>query len=326
MARPWRIEFPQAVYHVTARGNNRADIVRDDHDRREFIALLAAAALRFNLKIFAFCLMTNHYHLFLRTPDANLSRAMHWLNATYTIRFNRRRRRHGHVFQGRYKSMLVADTAHWSVLSIYIHLNPVRAGVTPMERLTGYRASSFWYLNRKAERPGFLRVETALEEAGGLPDNRSGWRAYEKYLAWQAETGPARKNKAYASLSRGWALGSKDFKQALLKDHAVATEARAWESQGMWEVRALRWQQQLEDFLSAVPKSAQAVGSKSAPWKVAVAARMRQISDAPNHWLAAKLGMGTGIYVSKHVGLMRRDPKHLAHSFMKSLAKVKGKA
>ena len=128
MARPWRIEFPQAVYHVTARGNNRADIVRDDHDRREFIALLAAAALRFNLKIFAFCLMQNHYHLFLRTPDANLSRAMHWLNATYTIRFNRRRR-HGHVFQGRYKSMLVADTAHWSVLSIYIHLNPVRAGM-----------------------------------------------------------------------------------------------------------------------------------------------------------------------------------------------------
>src|SRR3972149_4422755 len=97
MARPWRVCFPEAAYHVTARGNNRQAIFLDDADRRGFLDLLAEAAPRFNLRIIAFCLMTNHYHLFLRTPDANLSRAMHWLNATYTIRFNRRRRRHGHA-------------------------------------------------------------------------------------------------------------------------------------------------------------------------------------------------------------------------------------
>ena len=320
MARKLRLEFPGAIYHVINRGNYRAWVFKEEGARQAFVACLFEACEKCGWVLHAFVIMGNHFHLAVETPAGNLVAGMQWLQSTFANRFNKLRGERGHLFQGRYKALLVEEGEALGQVCHYIHLNPVRAGVTPMERLTGYRASSFWYLNRKAERPGFLRVETALEEAGGLPDNRSGWRAYEKYLAWQAETGPAGKNKAYASLSRGWALGSKDFKQALLKDHAVATEARAWESQGMWEVRALRWQQQLEDFLSAVPKSAQAVGSKSAPWKVAVAARMRQISDAPNHWLAAKLGMGTGIYVSKHVGLMRRDPKHLAHSFMKSLA------
>ena len=95
MARPWRIQFKGACYHVTARGNNRQDIFFDDLDRRRFLAVLEEAADRFTLRVFAFCLMTNHYHLFLRTPDANLSPAMQWINGTYTARFNRRHRRSG---------------------------------------------------------------------------------------------------------------------------------------------------------------------------------------------------------------------------------------
>ncbi|HUT55424.1 MAG TPA: transposase [bacterium] len=170
MARPWRIEFPEAVYHVTARGNNRAAIVLDDSDRRDFLGLLAAAALRFNLKIFAFCLMTNHYHLFLRTPDANLTRAMHWLNATYTIRFNRRHRRAGHIFQGRYKALLVADTAHWSVLSIYIHLNPVRARIA--DHPADYEWSSFRDYTRARPRYDWLRPNDVLAPYGVSPAAR----------------------------------------------------------------------------------------------------------------------------------------------------------
>ena len=122
----------------------------------------------------------------------------------------------------------------------YIHLNPVRAGLVSVERLRGYRFSSYWYLWEKKARLAFLPVETALAEAGGLADERRGWSRYADYLAWQAEQGPAGKNKAYASLSEGWALGSEDFKQALLKDHAEAMEARAWASEGALAARRRR--------------------------------------------------------------------------------------
>jgi len=129
MARPWRIQFEDAVYHISVRGNNKQNIFADDGDQKFFLELLGRARDRFGLKIFAFCLMSNHFHLFLQTPRANLSRAMQWLNATYTGRFNWRHRRSGHLFQGRYHSVLVVDEAHWSHLSMYIHLNPVRGGI-----------------------------------------------------------------------------------------------------------------------------------------------------------------------------------------------------
>src|SRR4030042_175007 len=109
MARPWRLQFPEAIYHLASRGNNRQAIFLDDDDRRTFLDLLGQAAPRFHLTIFAFCLMTNHYHIFLRTAKPNLAAAMHWLNCTYTMRFNRRHRRLGHLLQGRYKAVVVAE-------------------------------------------------------------------------------------------------------------------------------------------------------------------------------------------------------------------------
>jgi len=99
MARPWRIQYEDAVYHVIARGNNRQDIFLIDEDRQDFLELLGQTSERFNLEIFAFCLMSNHFHLFLRTPEANLAPAMHWLNATYSIHFLHRHHRSGHLLQ-----------------------------------------------------------------------------------------------------------------------------------------------------------------------------------------------------------------------------------
>lgn len=129
MVRPWRIQFSDAVYHVMSRGNGGAEIFLDGDDCRFFLELLGRLASRFNVQIFAFCLMSNHYHLFLRTLEPNLSDAMRWLNSAYSIRFNRLHRRRGHVLQGRYKSVLVDEQSHWFRLSAYIHLNPVRAGI-----------------------------------------------------------------------------------------------------------------------------------------------------------------------------------------------------
>ena len=127
MARPLRIEFAGALYHVTARGNARADIYLDTADRRQFMQLLRNTLDRYDWSCHAYCLMDNHYHLLLETNTASLSKGMKFLNGTYTQYFNRRHQRVGHVFQGRFKAILVQKDSHLLELTRYIVLNPVRA-------------------------------------------------------------------------------------------------------------------------------------------------------------------------------------------------------
>lgn len=126
MARPIRVEYPDAVYHVTARGNERKAIYRDDADRQRYLETVEEAVERFGLVIHAYCLMPNHYHLLIQTPRANLSAGAGWLQTTYSVRFNRRHRRSGHLFQGRFKAHLVEEDTYARELMKYIHLNPVR--------------------------------------------------------------------------------------------------------------------------------------------------------------------------------------------------------
>ena len=149
MARPLRVEFPGAVYHVMARGNERRSIFQDDKDRQRFLDTLAEAVTQFGLRLHAYCLMSNHYHLVMGTPHANLSRSMGWLQTTYTARFNARYRRHGHLFQGRFKAQLVEADEYGQWLVEYVHVNPVRprqkSALVPAERaveLEQYRWSS----------------------------------------------------------------------------------------------------------------------------------------------------------------------------------------
>ncbi len=134
MARPLRIEFPQALYHITSRGNRREDIYLDDHDRETFLQVLAQVYERFNWVCHSYCLMSNHYHLMIETPEANLSQGMRQLNGVYTQSFNRNHNRGGHVFQGRYKAILVQKDSYLLELSRYIVLNPVRAGMVRSAR------------------------------------------------------------------------------------------------------------------------------------------------------------------------------------------------
>lgn len=129
MARPLRLEFPEAVYHVTSRGNARQNIFADDADRHRFLSILAKTIHRYNWICHAYCLMDNHYHLLLETPDPNLSAGMRQLNGIYTQAFNRQHARVGHIFQGRYKAILVEKDTHLLELCRYIVLNPVAAGI-----------------------------------------------------------------------------------------------------------------------------------------------------------------------------------------------------
>jgi len=128
MARPLRIEFPGAVYHVTSRGNARQNIYNNDEDRQKFLSILTLVVERFHWICHSYCLMDNHYHLLLETPIPNLSAGMRQLNGIYTQAFNRNQRRVGHLFQGRFKAIIIEKQAHLLELSRYIVLNPIHAG------------------------------------------------------------------------------------------------------------------------------------------------------------------------------------------------------
>lgn len=129
MSRPLRIEFAGALYHLTSRGDGREAIFLDDVDRRLFLDVMSTAAPDCNWIIHAYCLMDNHYHLVVETPDGNLAKGMRQLNGVYTQRFNRQHGRVGHVFQGRYKAIIVQKETHLLELARYVVLNPVRAGM-----------------------------------------------------------------------------------------------------------------------------------------------------------------------------------------------------
>lgn len=164
MARPLRLEYPGALYHITTRGDRREDIYLGDQDRVEFLGLLGEVCDRFNWGVYAYCLMSNHYHILVETPDANLARGMRQLNGVYTQRFNRRHRRVGHVFQGRYKAILVQKDSYLLELSRYVVLNPVRAGMVKTAR--DWRWSSYRATLGQAKAPAWLQTDQLLAQFG----------------------------------------------------------------------------------------------------------------------------------------------------------------
>ncbi|MDD5240826.1 MAG: transposase [Sulfuricella sp.] len=141
MSRPIRIEFPDALYHVTSRGDRREAIFEDDLDRQTFLSTLEQVVVQFNWVCYAWCLMDNHYHLLIQTPDGNLSKGMRQLNGVYTQANNRRYKRVGHLFQGRFKAILVDGDAYLLELSRYVVLNPVRAGM--VKNVSDWQWSSY---------------------------------------------------------------------------------------------------------------------------------------------------------------------------------------
>jgi putative transposase len=174
MARALRLEFEGALYHVCARGNRRERIFIDEKDCLRFLALVKESRRRYEVDIHAYVLLPNHFHLLAQTPKANLSRWMHWLVATYSISFNRRHKKSGHLFQGRYKSFLVEGGDYVLGLSRYLHLNPVRGRVIgagdPNERrkrLRAYRWSSYRGYAGLGKQNDFVSEELVLGELRG---------------------------------------------------------------------------------------------------------------------------------------------------------------
>lgn len=168
MSRPLRIEFNGGLYHVTSRGDRREDIYIDDTDRAMWLQILENVCSRFNWTVHAYCLMTNHYHLLVRTPEGNLSAGMRQLNGVFTQRANRRHARVGHVFQGRYKAVVVDRETYLLELARYVVLNPVRAGMA--DAVSDWPWSSYSATVGAAETPPWLTVDAVL---GHFGDNRA---------------------------------------------------------------------------------------------------------------------------------------------------------
>jgi len=202
MGRQWRIEFAGAFYHILSRGNEGRDIFYNDEVRRLFLDTLADMSERFDLNIYAYVLMGNHYHLLLSTNIANLSKAMQWFGLTYTRRFNNRHLRNGHLFQGRYKSILVQNDAYLVRLSCYIHRNPLRAGI--VKRLADYKWSSYNHYAYNKKSPPWLATDVILSQFTNADNKNEAYR--EKAQKYSEE-----ESRIWEDLRHGIILGSEDF-------------------------------------------------------------------------------------------------------------------
>lgn len=239
MGRAWRIEYEGALYHVMSRGNEGKDIFFDDDDRHMFLDVVEQGAERFEIEVFAYVLMGNHYHLLIRTNRANLSKAMQWLGVTYTRRLNDKHLRNGHLFQGRFKSIIVQNDAYLMQLSCYIHRNPLRAGI--VKRLASYRWSSYRAYAYGKHPPRWLSTEFILSQISD-PDRHKAYR--EKVQRYAGE-----ESRLWEDFRHGMILGSRGFVENIRKTYMPQAIDRELPQQ-----KSLSRQCEIEPLLKAAAK------------------------------------------------------------------------
>jgi REP-associated tyrosine transposase len=218
MARPLRIAYPGAFYHVTSRGNEKKDVFKSRRDREKFLEYLASATQRYGAVIHAYCLMSNHYHLLLETPAGNLSQIMQHINSAYTTYFNVKRKRAGHLFQGRFKALLVEADEYAAELTRYIHLNPVRAAMTA--RPEDWPWSSYRGYIGQDNAPEWLKKEFILGFFGKrTADAMKKYREFVEDLLGKEYESPLKATFGTAI------LGSAGFIEAVTAQHLTTREA-----------------------------------------------------------------------------------------------------
>jgi putative transposase len=309
MARKLRVQYAGAIYHVMNRGDRREPIFKDDADRERFLATLGEACGKTGWQVHAYCLMANHFHLVVETPQANLVAGMKWFLGTYTSRFNRRHKVFGHLFSGRYKSLIVDGSGNGYLRTVcdYVHLNPARAMLLrPEQSLREYRWSS-WpeYLKSPGKRPGWLRVERLLGEYRIPGDSAAGRRRLEESLEARRA---GEDGNDYKPIRRGWFFGEKALKEELLAQ--VDAQAGGWHygeelresaeakagriaSEEMkrrkWDARTMRQRR------------------KGDPGKLAIARRLRKETTMTLEWIARRLCMGTKTHLAHLLYWQNRD-------------------
>jgi putative transposase len=291
------------------RGDRREAIFHDDRDRELFVATLAEACAKADWQIHAYCLMGNHFHLVVETPKGNLVAGMKWFLGTYTARFNRRHKLSGHLFSGRYKSLVVdaASPGYLRTVCEYVHLNPVRAKwLRPEEPLRAYRWSSYpAYLERPERRAPWLRVERVLGEMGIPKDSAAGRQQFERVMEERrAQDAP----EEYGRIRRGWCWGEEAFRKELL--------AQVEERRGASHYGAELQESATEKAERLVREGLQKLGwaegelakrKKGDRAKLKLAVKLRAETTMTLKWMAARLQMGTGASLSNLLSAQRQE-------------------
>lgn len=296
MPRKPRIEYPGAIYHVMSRANGKGNIFESDVDRQDFVKTLAETSEKTGFIVHAYCLMRNHFHLVVETPNGNLVAGMRWLLSAYTLRFNPRHKRFGHVFSGRYKALVVDGSGNGYLKTVcdYVHLNPVRARLLKADqRLLEYPWSSFgFYLASRTHRPTWLQVDRLLGEHGIGRDDAAGRREFEQRM----ETRRAEESdgEEWKSVRRGWFLGTPEFRARLLE----RVEGKLGEHHA-GEIKRESAQAKAERIVCEALKSMRwdeadlERRAKSDPQKVALAVRLRRETTLTLPAIAERLHMGS---------------------------------
>ena len=311
MARKPRVEYPGAVYHVMNRGDRREVIFQDDEDRERFLTTLGEACVKTGWQVHALCLMPNHFHLVVETPQPNLVAGMKWLLGTYTGRFNRRHRLLGHLFSGRYRALIVDGSGNGYLRTVcdYVHLNPARARLVRPEQALREYAWSSWpdYLRGPAKRRPWLRVDRLLGEYGVAQDSAAGRGRLEDALEQRRR---AEEGDEFKPIRQGWFFGKEALKQEVLAQ--VAAKQGTWHygeaCQESAEAKAERIV--VEELAKRRWTEASLAGRrKGDPGKLAVAQRLRKETTVTLEWIAARLQMGARTHLAHLLYWRRRDQK-----------------
>ena len=304
MARKLRIQYPGAIYHVMNRGDRREDIFDDDADRERFLETLTETCQKTGWQVHAYCLMSNHFHLVVETPQADLVAGMKWLLGTYTSRFNRRHKEFGHLFSGRYKALIVdgSGSGYLKTACDYVHLNPVRAKrIKPDQPLRAFAWSSYpMYLRAPGGRAAWLRVDRLLGEWGIPEDSPAGRREFEQAMELRRKE---KGREEFKPLERGWCLGSEEFRQELLKQ--VSTPAGPSHfGEAMHEAAQVRAERLVTAGLQRLRWSEADLRArrKGEPGKVKLARDLRANTTMPLAWIAERLNMGSRGYLACLLG------------------------
>ena len=304
MPRKLRIQHPGALYHVINRGNYRSDLFASEGASLAFLKALFEAVSHYGWRLHAYVLMRNHYHLALETPMPNLVEGMHWLQGTFANRFNRFRKQNGHVFQGRYKAIVLEGKAVLRRVVDYIHLNPVRACVVAPGQIEHFRWSSLPQF-LKSNRPAGLVCGDWLA-ARGKSDNATDLEDYLQYLREIGSNEQEQKKAGLTKLSRGWALGTHGWKQALAREYGQKTFRESLEKEEIEEIKQLHWENALAAALQEAGRKPEELVTKPRRkhWKLEIASKLRKQAGAPIVWIAEKLHLGkpttTRFYLHVH--------------------------
>ena len=290
------------------RGNYRRDLFENVGAAQAFLRALFECAAKFKWHVHAYVLMRNHFHLAIETPEPTLGEGMHWLQSTMATRFNRLRVENGHLFQGRYKGLLIEDFTALARVVDYIHLNPVRAKVVLPEQVAAYRWSSLPAL-LKGPRPDALKAEDWLKARGGWKDDGQGRGAYVEYLREIGRDEAAWEREGLVGLSRGWAIGTHAWRQAIAKQHSQRSLSVGLPREERVELREASWAKCLEVHLAQTGKISAELATKplKQKWKVKLAARIREDSGASLAWLARHLHLGTPATLRGYLHQARKD-------------------